>query len=221
MVHGAMPDTSTLLVGVAMENWPDPPLIETLLLEDQVFYVVAALIAVAIVIYVVSGRRQMPGLRRATAVPVALAIGVATVASMYETEREQMVLATKQMVFDATAQPFDIQRLESWMAQHFSMTAGKENFDRKRLLHEAERVLGSGGYTVKDYWIHDLRAHQETGESGTGLTYLVVTIQSDGGTAKTRWMLRWELNADHQWMLAEAEMLKFNGQDPERIFSFF
>ena len=204
-----------------MENWPDPPLLESLFLEDQVFYLVLALLAVAVVLYVVSGRRQMPGLRRATAVPVAAAVLAATVATLYETEREQMTRAAEAMVVDATTVPFDSEQLGLWLAPHFSMTAGSRTYDRKRVLSHAKQVLGSGGMTLRDYWVHDLEAHQEPGQSGSGLTYLFITVQSDGGIARTEWLLRWERDAQGRWMMAEAQLLKLNGQKPERIFSWF
>jgi hypothetical protein len=202
-------------------NWPEPPLIEQLFLEDQVFYLAAGLIVVGIVMYVIGGRHEMPGLRRATAAPVIGALLAATVASVYDTEREKMTMATHELVHVAATRSLDAGDMSYWFSPQFTLSSQDDHLNRDKVLKMLKLRSQFDNIDIKDAYVQEVIAHQPPGAAGYGQTYLVVAITSDLGPSKTRWILNWELSNDQQWKLTNAELQSINGQEAPSIRSLF
>lgn len=195
------------------ENWPEPPLLSSLLLENP-WPLMVALAAVAVGMYLVAGRRDDRRLRMLTAVPLVLAGGVYGLASAVTTDREQLEANTLALA-EAVTEPFDLETLKALTTEDARLL----RWNREQLIAiaraAADRVT-LDGYTVTNLMV-------EPPSEQYGRTYIAAlgraATRRGGGSFRTRWMLRWRRGEDGKWRLSEVEKVHVNNRSADRILS--
>jgi hypothetical protein len=195
-------------------DWPDPPLLNRLLLENP-WPLAIAFAAVAVVMFLVAGRRDDHRLRNLAAVPAGLAVGVIALGGMVTTEREQLEARTRALA-EAVAEPFDLDAVRELTTEDARLL----KWNREQMIaiarHAADRV------TIDGYTVTNLMAHPESDRYGR--TYIAAFGRAEssrrgGGRFKTSWMLRWRRGDDGAWRLSEVEDVEVNNRSAERILA--
>lgn len=193
-----------------------PPLWQAWLFENP-WPLVVALLAAAVVLRVVSTRRETPWRGRlgwAALGAVLLAGGVYLSTAIVETDRERLIDRTRQLV--AATAPIDAGALDGLIARG-AVVAGPDGspwvvYDDIRDELEAA-VQRHGGF---DHAIRGLAAEAVNKARGRSLLSLSTTTGDLGVPIRTRWLITWRREGDGRWRVMEIRWLEFRGRPPTR-----
>ncbi len=189
----------------------------TYLFLEQPWPLVIALLLVTVALTTVGRRQQRPIWRDVGWSMVAVAAVVLVVARQVETDREQLMRQTRELV-QAAQSPMDVQSVDRLLAddvvlvgpdrglwlEREGILAKLRQIDRKRVV-EGQSV-GALNATVTD--------------SGEGLSRLSLHTQLGGPYHQpaigTQWVLHWRQADDGHWRLHEIEWLRFFGQKADQ-----
>lgn len=190
-----------------VENWPQPPLIEHVLLESP-WTLAMTLAAVAIGVFVVGGRSGRRKLQKWAALPLAIGVIGFVVAAVVNTDRELMQQRTRALVDAAVADPIDLDAMRDLLDESVRLFV----LDRERILAMAQRARAI--YRIDSATITTLLARRDTPTAGQTLLTVLARVSSKYGDypAKTRWLLHWRKDPAAGWIIDRLELISVNDQ---------
>jgi hypothetical protein len=190
-----------------VDNWPQPPLIEHLLLESP-WTLAITLAAVAIGVFLVGGRSGNRRLQKWAALPLLIGVVAFTVAELVNTDRELMQQRTRRLVDAAVADPIDIDTMRDLLDESVHLFV----LDRERILAMARRAREI--YRIDSATITTLLSRRDTPTAGQTLLTVLTRVSSKYGDypAKTRWLLHWRKDPAAGWIIDRLELVSVNDQ---------
>lgn len=194
-----------------VENWPQPPLFEHMLLESP-WGLAIALAGVAAVVFLVGGRGGKRHVQKWAALPLTVGMIVIGVAMLVDTDREIMQRRTARLVDAAVAEPLDVDAMRSL----FDESVRLFTLDRDEILAMARRARDR--YDIQSATITTLLARQDTPSAGQTLMTVFARVGSDLGEypTKTRWLMHWRKDPAAGWLIDRLELVAVNDQPARR-----
>jgi hypothetical protein len=205
-----------------LNDWPNPPLLNYLLLENP-WPLFAVLVVAGLMGVVYAVRRKMYRLALGCTAVIAVGIALVPLASMVQTDREQLIMRTAALA-NAVVPKFDAGRLGELLAPIVTFSVKDMtpmSSSKQELLALAERAHRR--YTFEKSAVTALDARQlsdTTGKSDLSVRVEVAAKPDSSmaifgsGPVATRWMLDWQQNAQGKWMLSGVRWLQVNGREP-------
>lgn len=195
-------------------DWPDPPLLQHLVLESPwALALVLLLVGVALVFIARRSGRGHAGPAYVGCVLMALAVLVPIIAYLVETGRERIAQNTRDLAL-APEDPFDLQTILDLTTQDVRLI----DMDREGLIALAPRF--EEVVKIEDVRVTNLMTVQDSETYGRSYVAVLGRFHSSQGISspfKVQAILRWRREPDGKWRMHQIEQMAIDGVPVQQL----